>query len=253
MMPDMDGFETYNYIRNTENNIRTPIIFLTAKVDVENVVKSFEMGAVDYIRKPFNTMELKARVKTHIELSKMREELARKNKLLQEANDELKILASTDPLTSLVNRRTLLFLLDKEQSRFKRNNKPFSIIIADIDSFKRVNDTYGHNFGDYVIASIADLFRKSVRAQDCIARWGGEEYLILMPETDCTGAVIIAEKLRNTIESFVFQNNDISIHVTMTFGVSSYDNIMDTDLLINKADSALYSGKEKGKNCVCSG
>lgn len=250
MMPEMDGFETYKKMKEHKKFNDVPVIFFTAKVDIESVINGFELGAVDYIRKPFNGLELKARVRTHVELKKMREELEEKNKSLAYAYDKLEIIATTDPLTKLFNRREITKKLEEEQIRYERNNKPFSIIIADIDLFKKVNDTYGHNCGDFILKSVADILKNTSRKQDSVSRWGGEEFLLLLPETDTDGATSLAEKLRLKIESSIFDYDEFQVKVTLTFGVNVYDKIQNLDSLISKADSALYEGKQKNRNCV---
>jgi len=250
MMPDMDGFETYKRIREKEKNKDLPIIFLTAKVDIESMVKGFELGAVDYIRKPFNGLELKARVRNHVELKKIREEAEQKNKKLLEAYEALEIIATTDPLTKLLNRREMLKRMEYERVNYERSQSPFSIVIADIDFFKKVNDTYGHDCGDHVLMSVAELLQTNARKQDSISRWGGEEFLLMLPDTDATGATILAEKLRRKIEESLFDCDMGQIKVTLTFGISVFMGNEALDKLISKADGALYEGKQNGRNRV---
>lgn len=250
MMPEMDGFETYKKMKEYKKFNDAPVIFLTAKVDIESVVNGFELGAVDYIRKPFNGLELKARVRTHVELKKMREELEEKNKSLSDAYERLEIIATTDPLTKLFNRREITKKLEEEQIRFERNNHPFSIIIADIDFFKKVNDNYGHAYGDFILKSVSHILKNTARKQDSVSRWGGEEFLLLLPETDAAGAASLAEKLRSKIANIAFDDGSFQITITLTFGINVYDRVQNMDSLISAADSALYEGKQKGRNCV---
>lgn len=264
MMPEIDGFEVCKRLKVKEETKDIPIIFLTAKAEVDNIVKGFETGAVDYVTKPFNTIELKMRIKTHLELKKSRDELKRYNsellraneiinkkmKELQETKERLEIASNTDPLTSLYNRRYMTEKLKEEVVRYKRNQRIFSLISADIDFFKKVNDTYGHDCGDYMLKSISDIMCKNTREQDLISRWGGEEFLILLPETDVKGAEILSEKLRKIIEASLFEYDEYKISITMTFGVVAYDSEGGIDETIKKADNALYEGKAKGRNCV---
>lgn len=250
MMPDMDGFETYKKMKENKNFNDAPLIFLSAKVDIESVITGFQLGAVDYIRKPFNGLELKARVKTHVELTKIRKELEEKNKKLSEAYENLEIIATIDPLTKLLNRRQITKKLEEEQIRFERNNIAFSIIIADIDFFKKVNDAYGHNCGDFILKSVSDILKGTSRKQDSVSRWGGEEFLLLLPETNVEGAVVLAEKLRSKIENFNFDTGEFQLKITLTFGINVYDKIQNIDSFISKADNALYQGKQEGRNCV---
>lgn len=250
MMPDMDGFETYAQLRKLANYETVPILFLTAKVDIESVIHGFELGAMDFIRKTFNEAELKARVKTHVELKKTREELEKKNKSLQKAYEALEITASTDSLTQLFTRREMNKRMEYSLANFERNHRPFSVIIADIDFFKRINDTYGHECGDYVLISVANLLKDSIRKVDSAARWGGEEFLLLLPDTDACGAANLAEKIRNMVDEQVFLYKETSFRITMTLGICEYEKNMALDQLISNADRALYEGKETGRNRV---
>ncbi len=264
MMPEMDGFAACNVLKNFEETAEIPIIFITAKTETEDIVKGFEAGGVDYITKPFNSAELDARVKTHLELKKSREELKKYAQQLEDLNQELSLkntqlnqvmenlhlAAMTDPLTRLANRRYITEKAKEEITRFKRTGRNFAFILGDIDYFKKINDQYGHECGDYVLKFVAEIMRAGIREQDCLARWGGEEFLFLMPETDLEGSQTVAEKLRQKVQEakIFYGENDLS--VTMTFGVAVFDQSDGMDDSIKKADLALYTGKEKGRNCV---
>lgn len=170
---------------------------------------------------------------------------------LKLAIDELEISSTTDPLTELYNRRYMLRKIDLERERFKRSTKPFSIIITDIDHFKDINDTHGHDCGDYVLKELAILMKNLLRKVDFIARWGGEEFLILLTETDASEALIMAERLRTQISSheFIFQSQQLQ--VTMTFGISEYKDEPTMEEAFKRADRALYHGKNNGRNqCI---
>ncbi|MDI9509940.1 MAG: diguanylate cyclase [Bacillota bacterium] len=250
MMPEMDGFETCRKIRQSKKNLDIPIIFLTAKADIDSIVTGFDLGAVDYIRKPFNFLELVARVKTHVELKKSREEIRRKNLKLKEAYNQLKIVAKTDPLTGLINRREMMERIEHEMARYERSNISFTLIIGDIDYFKKVNDTYGHECGDKVLASFSKIFKNNTRKQDSISRWGGEEFLLLLPDTNQDQGYLLAEKLRTIIERTGFYKDSVKIQLTITFGVSTIRAGQTVNELISEADEALYEGKRRGRNCV---
>lgn len=250
MMPELDGFQTYSEIKKLKPLDPTPVIFLTAKVDIESVIKGFEIGGADYVRKPFNGLELKARVKYQLQLRSMRQEIAYQNRCLQEANQKLQAYATTDPLTQLFNRRKITELIQYEMERSKRNQTSFSIMIGDIDHFKNVNDSHGHSFGDFVLEKTSRRLIESVRSQDSVARWGGEEFLILMPETDAEGAGTLAEKLRAIISETAYEYSAGVLHITMTFGVCSYNGTQSFEQLVKCADDALYYGKEQGRNRV---
>lgn len=169
---------------------------------------------------------------------------------LSKAYDKMEALARTDPLTGLSNRRDFLEKLQFEVNRFERTQTPFSIILCDIDDFKQVNDRYGHDSGDYVLAGIADIMKSTVRKQDIVGRWGGEEFILLLPDARLDGGKRAAESIRENIESESFHINNKVFSVTMTFGVSQYDGTMDMVDCVKRADEALYSGKGIGKNRV---
>ena len=171
-------------------------------------------------------------------------------KALNIANKKLEQIAKTDPLTDLSNRRDMIDKMEHEQKRFGRNGKSFVLLMADIDDFKKVNDANGHDCGDFILESLAKLMKSTARKQDITGRWGGEEFLMLLPETDIDGGYALADKIRKDIEATSYVFSDIKLKLTMTFGVSVYDRPMDIDLCIKMADEALYRGKKQGKNCV---
>lgn len=254
MMPEMDGFEVCRRLQQIPATRDVPVIFLTAKTENENVVQGFEIGAVDYITKPFNATELLVRVQTHMELKRARQELLIKNKELTEAKEQLEHAARTDALTQLSNRRGILERFDEEKNRFDRNQRSFSILMGDIDNFKRINDNHGHNCGDYALTAISNIMLELVRKQDLVGRWGGEEFLLLLPETDSEGGVTTAEKIRETIANHPFCYNGKQLSIQITFGVCTYGDSCrgDIDDCIRSVDAAMYEGKDKGKNCVVS-
>ncbi len=184
------------------------------------------------------------------DLQKANDIIKKKNRELTEAYLKLDLLARTDPLTRLSNRRDILDKIKYEALKFERSGEKFVLVISDIDNFKTFNDSYGHDCGDFVLVNLANLMRSVLRKQDCIGRWGGEEFIFLMPKTDLEGGSMVAEKIRKKIENETFYYRDIKLNITMTFGVNVYDALMDIDYCINKADEALYQGKSKGKNCV---
>ncbi|HEY5561459.1 MAG TPA: diguanylate cyclase [Clostridiaceae bacterium] len=257
MMPGLDGYEVCKRIKEKEDFEEVPIIFLTAKTETEDIVKGFESGAIDYIKKPFNPIELGARIKTHLDLKSSRDQLKKAYEIIKLKNDELKevmekleVAAVTDPLTGLNNRRFIIEKIVEEIVRFKRFNQVFSLIITDVDLFKNINDSHGHDYGDYVLNGISYIMKHSLREIDYISRWGGEEFLILLPETEVEGAKIIAERMRKRIFEKEFVFNNISSKVTMTFGVASIDQKGDMYETIKRCDEALYEGKASGRNIV---
>ncbi len=162
----------------------------------------------------------------------------------------MEALAMTDALTKLPNRRRMRELLDVERVRFSRNKRPFAIVIADVDDFKLINDRRGHDCGDHVLVEVSTALRSVLRGQDTVARWGGEEFLFLLPDTDLRGAGIVAEKLRSTVESSKITFGNDNLHITMTFGVAAYFGGSSIDECVRRADEALYGGKHRGKNQV---
>ena len=173
-----------------------------------------------------------------------------KFRMKQKHTIELEKIAKTDPLTQLPNRRAVLENIDYEIIRFRRNAEPFTLVISDIDDFKKVNDTYGHDAGDKVLVSLSKLMTKTIRKQDICARWGGEEFLFLLPGTDHKGGEIISEKIREKIESSAIKYEDDSLQITMTFGLCTFSDELTIDECITRADKALYEGKRIGKNQI---
>jgi diguanylate cyclase (GGDEF)-like protein/PAS domain S-box-containing protein len=181
-------------------------------------------------------------------------ELLEKMKITQEelriSNDGLKKAASTDPLTGLNNRRSMLQFLDTEEKRHSRYGTAFSVILSDIDGFKKFNDTYGHACGDFILKHLGEIFHRTIRPTDSVCRWGGEEFLFLLPETNAEEAGQMAERLRNAILSNSFNFEDQKHKVSMTFGVSCIEHETGVTRIIGNADEALYYGKNNGKNRV---
>jgi diguanylate cyclase (GGDEF)-like protein len=178
------------------------------------------------------------------------EQIEKQKEELNIANQKLQLIARTDHLTKLSNRRDFLDKIRHESNRFERSRRPFSVVMGDIDDFKVVNDRYGHDCGDFILRSIADIMRSMVRKQDIVARWGGEEFILLLPDSPLDGGKKVAEGIRRKIEIETFSFNAQRLSITMTFGVSEFDGSVSIDGCIKKADEALYKGKEKGKNCV---
>ncbi len=171
--------------------------------------------------------------------------------LLTEEKNKLEICARTDFLTGLINRHYITELIEYERARSRRSRRMLTIVMADIDDFKRINDTHGHDCGDLVLATLARIMRASIRLQDYVARWGGEEFMLLLPETDANGAHIVAEKIRTEIESATIEYNDARLSVTMSFGIAEMNGENERiDDIVKRADQALYRAKQQGKNRV---
>lgn len=169
---------------------------------------------------------------------------------LTETKKQLEISSRTDPLTNLLNRRGMEEHLSAENKRMMRKGKPFSMILCDIDFFKKVNDDYGHDAGDYILTQVASNIEKASREQDVVCRWGGEEFLLMLPETETSGAAILAEKLRKETEKNVQIFKGQKIMVTLSMGVACMENGQQVDECIKQADLKLYSAKNEGRNKV---
>jgi len=249
MMPRMNGVDLCRAIRQIETPGYVFIIIITAKDSRDDIVKGLEAGADDYVNKPFYPPELLARIKTGIRILEL-------ERSLREANEQIKRLSITDPLTGCYNRGYLMEHLPKEIKRAVRYLHPLSIAMTDIDHFKNVNDTYGHQAGDTVLRSFVELIRSSIRdGVDWVARYGGEEFVIVIPETELKCAEKVAERLRRKIETTeVSIGNDRRIKITASFGVVCFDpkekKEISTDKLIKEADKMLYEAKNEGRNRV---
>lgn len=174
--------------------------------------------------------------------------VAEKN--LELINAKLNIISTTDALTGLFNRRKMEELLDRELSRFGRSHKPFSVLMLDIDYFKKINDTYGHHNGDLVLETFASICARTIRKVDSVCRWGGEEFLVLLPETQLKDAVVIAERLRREITSTDYNLDGTTLKVSASLGLAQYRKEITVDDCIRVADQCLYQAKENGRNCL---
>jgi diguanylate cyclase (GGDEF)-like protein len=251
MMPQMNGLEVCERLKANPELAEIPIIFLTASHEHEHLIQAFEKGAVDYITKPFSTPELLARVRTHLELKYTRESL--KNLLDKQAQltKELEKLANTDPLTGVWNRRYFLNLCEAEINRACRYNRLFSVLILDLDHFKKINDIYGHAVGDEVLIAMTIIVQNSLRKVDFLGRFGGEEFVVLLPETNLDMAVNVAERIRDSLEKTVIPIEEKQVKITASIGVSTYQlEDQKIDVVLQRADQALYQAKNQGRNRV---
>lgn len=250
IMPELDGFETTIKLKNNIKTEEIPVIFITAKNDVDDIVRGFSVGGCDYVTKPFNHEELFARLDTHVELKKSKELLKKYINELEVKNDELDKMSKTDYLTGLANRRFMMERIKEELARKERNKTNMSILMCDIDHFKRINDTFGHEIGDLVIKEVTHHINKILRKYDVVSRWGGEEFLILLPDMGEKDACIIAEKIRKEIEISKVTAQKIECRVSITIGLTEYNEKISISDNINNADEALYEGKNSGRNKV---
>ncbi|KMT63810.1 diguanylate cyclase [Catenovulum maritimum] len=240
-MPELDGYEVLLAMKQSDLTKNIPVIFITGKDAAEDEAKGLELGAMDYIPKPFNIPVVKARVRNQLAL-KQKAELLEK-------------LVSIDGLTEIPNRRNYDEKLQSEWRRCNRSRAPLSIIMIDIDSFKPYNDNYGHSQGDVALKKVASVIKsKGKRSGDLIARYGGEEFVVLLPETDLPSAVEIAETMRQAVEELKIPHeyNPASDHITISLGVWSVIPDLDTSPLTlqKQADDLLYKAKQQGRNQV---
>ncbi len=247
IMPEMDGSELWRAIRKHYFGNYVYIILLTAKDSKSDIIEGLEAGADDYLTKPVDDAELIARLTTAERVIRLESSLRKRNK-------EIALLSITDPLTQIFNRGYLNDNLPKAFKRAIRYHHDLSIIICDIDYFKKVNDTHGHQAGDLVLKSFVKKINESLRKDlDWMARFGGEEFLIVLPETDTNGAIVAAERLRSQISAMVipFEGNDL--RVTASFGIATvthgtHNPQLTSDDLIRAADQCLYRAKDQGRN-----
>jgi diguanylate cyclase (GGDEF)-like protein len=245
MMPGMEGVEVCRKVREMKAEPYTYIILLTSQQSDEDLVTGMEAGADDYITKPFKHNELRLRLRAGRRIIELQNELI-------EARDTFRTKASHDSLTGLWNHEEILHVLEQEMSRAEREEKCVGVIMADIDFFKKINDTYGHMAGDEVLRSTAGKMHSLMRAYDFIGRYGGEEFMVILPECCLECAAGFAERLRLCVSSESIDTSEGMMPITISFGVaaSSKGGNRDVDSLVKAADEALYRAKEKGRNRV---
>ncbi|WP_417915933.1 diguanylate cyclase [Candidatus Electronema sp. JC] len=259
-MPEMDGYELARLIRGREKTSRLPIIFLSAIYsDSFHIFKGYNSGAVDFITKPFHPEILLGKVLFFMEIYRQQQqlretisELEHAKQLVLEQNRLLERMATHDELTGLCNRRKLAEVMKREAERSRRYGTELSLLMLDLDHFKKVNDTYGHDFGDFVIKEFAARILAGIRRSDFSFRFGGEEFIVLLPQTGLSGALTAAEKIRALCAEQPFAGLQISIGMTVSIGIASYQDHkpQQPDDLICCADRALYLAKESGRNRV---
>ncbi len=262
VMPDVDGIEACRNIKKREWLTDVPVIMVTATTEKENLEMAFSAGAMDFIKKPLEKVELLSRVRSALRLKhetarrKAREiELLEVTRQLQAANETLQSLSFLDGLTGIANRRHFDEGLLQESRRAMREKTPISLIMLDIDYFKAFNDTYGHLKGDDCLKTVASLLKMTLkRPGDFVARYGGEEFAVVLPNTDDIGASVLAEELRASIEraGIANMNSLFADYLTVSLGVvTRYPEQAETpDDLILAADRALYRSKHEGRNRV---
>lgn len=235
-MPDLSGFEVCRSLKSDPDLFLIPILFLSGSGTAEDKVRGLDLGAVDYVTKPFDAFELRARVRAALRTKRLQDLLTER--------------AHLDPLTGMPNRRALMERLHQEWDRTVRHGRQLSFVMADIDHFKQVNDTYGHGTGDRMLQAVANTIVRQCRKSDLPARYGGEEFAIIVPEETAPGAGLLAERCRQAIGSIRLLAGNETITTTASFGVADSDGLCSYDVLVSRADAALYQAKEAGRNMV---
>lgn len=240
-MPGISGFAACALLKAEPLTADVPIIFVTGAVEVATKVKAFDLGAVDYVTKPFEPAELRARVRA-----------ALRTKRLQ---DLLALTASTDALTGLKNRAHFERRIEEEMTASRRYGRRVSLILFDLDHFKTINDTFGHPAGDRVLQSVGEVVAGAVRSADAPCRYGGEEFAVILPETALVEAYVVVQRMQTRIRELTFPQPEI--HVTASFGITSSERPpgkagASTEHLIETADRALYAAKNGGRDRMCS-
>ncbi len=246
VMPGCDGLQLLRLRAAKPELAGIPILILTADGELERKLELFDRGASDWVSKPFDPRELLARVRVHLRLKLLAEELT-------VANEQLYRLSCTDPLTELFNRRHFDDVLGGEVARLVRYATPVSLILCDIDHFKRFNDEHGHQLGDEVLRAVASTLVRSVRKADVVARYGGEELAVVLTNTGAAGAFVLAERLRAAVERARVTSGERGLSCTASFGVASAEDAVSVSsaaTLIGRADAALYAAKRAGRNRV---
>ncbi len=246
IMPGLDGLEVLRLLRRKHPPTELPVVMLTVKEGSDDIVKALRLEANDYVTKTAEFPVILARIQAQLALNSLLKQVQR--------------MAVEDPLTKVYNRRGFVELAEKEHSRAKRYGdlpparRPGTAlqgIVADLDDFKRVNDTHGHKVGDQVLVAVARRCRRQLRACDLLGRWGGEEFAVLLPETDLEGARRCGERLRRAVGSEPVETDAGPLRITLTAGIASLDAAEgDLEELFHRADRALYEGKRTGKNRV---
>lgn len=249
MLPDISGNEVCRWLKLNENTRGIPIIMLTAKDAITDKVAGLEAGADDYLPKPYNEIELNARIYASLRTKALQDELRQKNRQLENLLKQVEIMAITDQLTGIYNRRRLVTILEKEFRRTVRYKSPLTCLMMDIDHFKRINDKFSHHTGDMVIKETAQIITECAREIDTVARWGGEEFIALFPQTKKEDALQSAVRIIKKVSEHKFPEIS-NEQITISIGIASVpDPSIDTEeKLIHASDMALYEAKKNGRN-----
>ncbi len=235
-MPNVSGFEVCQQLKDHPDLSMIPIIFLTGSDTLQDKVRGLDLGAVDYVTKPFDAFELRARVRAALRTKRYQDLLTR--------------YAAIDPLTELHNRRTLMERAEQEWARVSRYGGSLSLIMIDVDHFKNINDTYGHSMGDRLLEGVASILAQECREGDIAARYGGDEFAILCPGVTCHEAASLAQRCLDRVGQFVVKTKDREVGTTLSLGVADARGRDSSAALFEAADRALYEAKEQGRGRV---
>jgi two-component system cell cycle response regulator len=252
-LPPPDGFEIARALKKDPATRTIPLIVMTVRRDVQSRVECLRIGVDDFVSKPFHWDELDATIQAALEKRQLYTALEEANQQLQAANSQLMKLSVTDDRTRLYNDRYLRQRLSEEFKRSLRYGTALSVVLLDLDHFKRINDRYGHDCGDAVLKQFGEILLENAREIDIVGRYGGEEFLIVLPNTDGIKAAIVGERVRKATEDFLFQAQDQIIRVTTSAGISSIPtnrDVREEEQFLRAADEALYRAKEGGRNKV---
>lgn len=245
VMPGLDGDQICRLIRQKPRDRYIYILLLTSKRDREDLLLGLEAGADDYLCKPFDPPELKARLATGRRILHLQNELI-------EAREALRLQATRDALTGAWNHAAILEILERELSRSRRENKPLGIVLGDLDHFKRINDTHGHLTGDAVLKQIANRMLAAIRPDDLVGRYGGEEFLIVLPGCDESATLKVCERIRARVNESPLIHQELKVPATISLGFTVYRPVKPANVpaLLHSADVALYRAKAAGRNRV---
>jgi two-component system, cell cycle response regulator len=243
-MPRGGGHLLLRLVRERPELADLPVIMVTSRDEAPSRLLCLQLGAADYVARPFQPAELAARVGVHLRAKRLRDQLEQKNR-------ELEALSRMDPLTELANRRALMDGLEREFARASRHGRSLSVCMLDIDHFKSVNDNHGHAVGDRVLVETAKTLTRQLRVHDLVGRYGGEEFVVVLGDTDLAGARILAERLRGAVAAMEIEIEGVRLPITASFGVSERQpDETEIDVLLRRADGALYEAKHRGRNRV---
>ncbi|MGK7909672.1 MAG: diguanylate cyclase [Synechococcus sp.] len=251
-MPELDGYEVCKRIKQTPATANIPVIFISSADAIEDKIKGFEAGGIDYITKPFEEREVLMRVRNHLQLHFLQQELQAKITDLERAYATIHELSIRDDLTKLYNRRHFNEQAQQLLSISQRYGQSISFAICDVDRFKQVNDTFSHAIGDKVLQKIAQLIQKNLRSADLLARYGGEEFVIAFPQTELSAASEACNKIRLAIEEHDWQEIAPQLAITISCGVAHLPNQTNQEPILACADRKLYQAKQNGRNRICS-